>query len=164
MDDPIQAGDDPVTVTIARRVSVDRIDDFEAFAHAALAAASAWPGFLGGGLLRPPEGGDEFHIVYRFDSPGSLAAWEGSDERATLLARADPFVRSVDVLRVRGLHDWFDLPNSGGPSAPRWKLATVACLCVVPMSLAMTVWIVPALDVVPLLPRTVMPELLASRR
>ncbi len=151
---------DPVTVTIARQVSVAGTADFEAFAHDALEAASAWPGFLGGGLLRPPEGANEFHVVYRFADPTSLAAWEESEERATLLERADPFVRSVEVWRVRGLHDWFDLPSAGGPSAPRWKLAVVACACVVPMSLVMTLWIVPALEFVPLLPRTVITSII----
>ena len=153
-DGPAKA-DEPVTVTVARRVPADRTGDFEQFSRDALGAAATWPGFLGGGLLRPPVGQDEFHIVYRFTDEDSLRAWEESDERARLLARAEPFVRSVEVWRVRGLHDWFDLPGKAGERAPRWKLAVVACACVVPMSLAMTLWIVPALDVVPLVPRTV---------
>ena len=151
---------DPVTVTIARRVSEDRAADFEQFSRDALSAASTWPGFLGGGLLRPPAGEHEFHIVYRFADEDTLRAWEESTERAELLARAEPFVRSVAVWRVRGLHDWFDLPGRAGPSAPKWKLAVVACACVVPMSLAMSLWIVPALDVVPLFPRTVITSII----
>lgn len=151
---------DPVTVTIARRVQPERAADFEQFSRDALGAAATWPGFLGGGLLRPPAGDDEFHIVYRFSDEDALRAWEESAERAELLARAEPFVRSVEVWRVRGLHDWFDLPGRAGPSAPKWKLAVVACACVVPMSLAMTLWIVPALDVVPLFPRTVITSII----
>ena len=46
-------GDDPVTVTIERRVAPGREADFEHWANRLTQAATEFPGFLGAGLLRP---------------------------------------------------------------------------------------------------------------
>ena len=145
---------EPVTVTVARRIAPGREADFEAFSRHALAAAAEWPGFLGGGMLRPPPGGDEYHIVYRFSDAGTQRAWEESDRRAAIMAEGDELMETVGVWRVQGLHDWFSLPGRSRPGAPKWKLAVVAFVAVVPMSLAMTLWIVPALEFLSLVPRT----------
>ncbi|MBY5163912.1 antibiotic biosynthesis monooxygenase [Salsipaludibacter albus] len=146
---------DPVTVTVARRIAPGREEDFVAFSRRALATAADWPGFLGGGILRPPPGGDEYHVVYRFVDADAQRAWEESDQRASLMEDGDELMETIGVWRIRGLHDWFDLPGRGADGPPKWKLAVVACAAVIPMSLAMTWWIVPALDVLPVVPRTV---------
>ena len=75
----------PVTVTVARQVAPGREIEFEDWAGRLTAEASRFAGFLGAGLLRPGHAGDPWHVVYRFDAPGHLAAWEDSPVRATVL-------------------------------------------------------------------------------
>ena len=70
--------DEPVTVTVARRVEPGREPEFEKWAGRLTAAAARFPGFLGAGLLRPGHVGADWHVVYRFDTPAHLAAWEQS--------------------------------------------------------------------------------------
>ncbi len=151
---------EPVTVTVARRIAPGREDDFVAFARRALATAADWPGFLGGGILRPPPGGDEYHVVYRFVDAAAQREWEESDERAAMMTDADEIMETIGVWRIRGLHDWFALPGRGAQGPPRWKLAVVAAVCVLPMSLLMTVVIVPALSSLSLVPRTIVTSMI----
>lgn len=151
---------DPVTVTVARRIAAGREDEFVAFSRRALAAAADWPGFLGGGILRPPPGGDEYHVVYRFVDADAQRDWEESADRARLMAEADHLMETIGIWRIRGLHDWFALPGRGASGPPTWKLAVVATLCVVPMSLVMTLVIVPALEWLPLVPRTIVTSII----
>jgi antibiotic biosynthesis monooxygenase (ABM) superfamily enzyme len=106
---------EPVTVTIARRVAPAREADFEDFSAALTRAATAYPGFLGAGMLRPGHAGEPWHVVFRFDSVVHLRAWEVSPERAELLAAGEEFVHSTDEHRVTGLETWFALPSPLSP-------------------------------------------------
>ena len=54
-------GEEPVTLTVERRVARGREREFEDWARGALAAASRREGFLGGGLLRPGPTHREWH-------------------------------------------------------------------------------------------------------
>jgi antibiotic biosynthesis monooxygenase (ABM) superfamily enzyme len=116
----------PVTVTVARRVEPGRVAEFEEWAQRLTAAAGRWPGFLGAGLLRPGHVGEDWHVVYRFDTPAHLAAWEASPARAALLASGDHLMRTVGVQRVSGLETWFELPGRTAPAPPRWKMFLTA--------------------------------------
>jgi hypothetical protein len=117
---------EPVTVTVARRVAPGREAEFEDFSDALTAAASAYPGFLGSGRLRPGHVGEPWHVVFRFDSVEHLRTWELSPERAELLAVGEPLVHSTDVHRVTGLETWFALPSRTAPAPPRWKMFLVS--------------------------------------
>ena len=53
--------DEPVTVTVARRVAAGREPEFEQWYDGVIAAASRFPGFLGSGVLRPHTVGHDWH-------------------------------------------------------------------------------------------------------
>ena len=126
--------DEPVTLTVERRVARGREREFEDWARGALSAASRWDGFLGGGLLRPGPTHREWHLVYRFATPRALAAWEGSAERRRWLDRLPELAEETGKHRVTGLETWFELPGRTAPAPPRWKMAIVTWLGVVPLS------------------------------
>ena len=146
--------DEPVTVTVARRVAAGREPEFEQWYDGVTAAASRFPGFLGSGVLRPHTVGHDWHVVYRFADPVSLARWEESDERAGWLRRADDLVQETGVERVSGLETWFSLPGRTAPAPLRWKMALVTLVAIVPLVLLMNVLLLPLLADWPLVLRT----------
>src|SRR4028119_1292414 len=91
------AASEPVTVTVARRVAPGRAAEFEQWLDGILRAASMFPGFLGGGGLRPGRLGEDWHVVYRFASPAQLHRWEHSAERAQWPARGEPLAHATAV-------------------------------------------------------------------
>ncbi len=117
--------DHSVTVTVARHVHPGREADFERWADRLTAEASTFPGFLGSGRLRPSVG-EDWHVVYRFDSPEHLHAWEKSAARDKLLAAADELMETVAVQRVTGLETWFSLPGKVTTPPPKWKMFLVS--------------------------------------
>jgi antibiotic biosynthesis monooxygenase (ABM) superfamily enzyme len=145
---------EPVTVTVARRVAPGRSAEFDDWVDGILAAAADFPGFLGGGALRPGKVGDEWHVVYRYASPTDLERWESSPERAGWLARAEQLMDETGVQRVSGLETWFALPGRTAPAPPRWKMAVVTVLAIVPLVLAMNVLVLPQLAGWPVVART----------
>jgi len=115
-------------VTVARRVAPGREAEFEDWADRLTAAAARCDGFLGAGLLRPGRVGEDWHVVYRFDSPDHLDTWQRSPARAGLMAEGEAVMRTTGTSRISGLETWFALPGRTAPAPPRWKmfLVTVA--------------------------------------
>src|SRR5207244_718640 len=130
------ADGEPVTVTIARRVAPGREVEFERWAQELTEAASHYKGFLGAGLLRPGHVGSDWHVVYRFDRPASLATWEHSPTRATLLENGEQLMRTTAESRVSGLETWFELPGRTAPAPPRWKMFLVSAAGIFALQLA----------------------------
>ncbi|HEY3262138.1 MAG TPA: antibiotic biosynthesis monooxygenase [Pseudonocardiaceae bacterium] len=128
---------EPVTVTIARRPAPGREAEFEDWATRLTGAAAGFKGFLGAGLLRPATVGQDWHVVYRFDSPEHLAAWEQSDVRTTLLAAGEDLMRTTGEHRVTGLETWFALPGRTAPAPPRWKMFAVSAVAIYSLSLVL---------------------------
>lgn len=126
----------PVTVTVARQVSPGREREFEDWAGQLTAEASRFDGFLGAGLLRPGHVGEVWHVVYRFDTPENLAAWERSPVRERMLAAGDAVMRTTAVHRVSGLETWFELPGRTAPAPPRWKMFAASVLGMYPLQVA----------------------------
>lgn len=116
----------PVTVTVARRVAAGRETEFEEWADRLTARAAGFAGFLGSGRLRPADPDDEWHVVYRFDSAATLAAWEASEHREAILRDAADLMETVAVQRVTGLETWFSLPGRVGEAPPKWKMFLVS--------------------------------------
>ncbi|WP_425310139.1 antibiotic biosynthesis monooxygenase [Ammonicoccus fulvus] len=121
--------EDPVTVTIARRVAPGREPEFEEWADRLTEIASEFPGFLGCGRLKP--GGDEavtqdWHVVYRFASQDALAVWEESAERNALLDEGAELMQTVGMQKVSGLETWFSLPGMVTKPPPKWKMFLVS--------------------------------------
>lgn len=151
---PPPDGEGPVTVTVARRVAPGRTAEFEDWCDGIIGAAARYPGFLGAGMLRPHDAGGEWHVVYRFADAASLRRWEASEERATWLERADDLIEETGVHRVSGLETWFALPGRTAPAPPKWKMAIVTLLAIVPLVLAMNLTVLPVLTDWPMVART----------
>ena len=134
---PSPTGNEPVTVTVARRVTPGREQEFEDWASRLTAAASRFRGFLGAGLLRPGRLGEDWHVVYRFDTQENLAEWEGSGSRAALLAAADHLMDTTGVQRITGLESWFELPGRTAPAPPKWKMFAVSVAAIYLLQLAL---------------------------
>lgn len=116
----------PVTVTVARRVAPGREVEFEEWAESLTRAASVFPGFLGAGMLRPGHVGQDWHVVYRFDTAEHLQQWERSPARTHQLELGRHLVEGTSERRVSGLETWFELPGRTAPAPPRWKMFVVS--------------------------------------
>ena len=123
----------PVTVSITRHVDPEHQDQMTAWVRAGSALAERFPGFLGTGWVRPGPESDEWHMLYRFDSPESLARWEASEQRGWWLGSAQGLVGESRKERRTGIEGWFDSPQEYDvedlkpqPTAPpRWKQAVM---------------------------------------
>ena len=133
----------PVTVSIIRHVEPEHVDQMIAWVRAGSALAERFPGFLGTGWVRPSVASDEWHMLYRFDSPASLGAWEASEQRAWWLGSAQGLVGESLRERRTGIEGWFDDPEEHDvqdlrplPAAPpRWKQAVMIWTAFFPLSL-----------------------------
>ncbi|QAY63735.1 antibiotic biosynthesis monooxygenase [Xylanimonas allomyrinae] len=136
----------PVTVSIHRVVSPDRVPAVTVWVQEGVNLANRWDGFLGSGWLRGAEGSRDWYMLYRFADAERLAAWEASGERAAWLARGAGLVEERRVERRTGIEGWFDAPsrqdeNAGPPllpPPPRWKQAVVIWLGFFPVNLMFT--------------------------
>ncbi|MFC4275150.1 antibiotic biosynthesis monooxygenase [Achromobacter aloeverae] len=110
----------PVTMLVTRQISPERYSDFLAWLRQGEILAAGFPGFLGSGVLQPPEGGDQYQIVLRFHDAASLDRYERSLPRRMWLERGAQLVRASKVHRATGMDSWFG-PQKSAP--PRWKQA-----------------------------------------
>ncbi len=154
---PAPADDPPVTAVASRRVKPGRELEFEEWVAGIFAAANRAPGYLGSEVLRPSDpGDDEYRIVFRFDHASNLRAWEDSEERQHWLEKSRPLLREEEKLHVlTGLETWFTLPSRPAePPPPRYKMAVVTWLAVVPVVFVMFSLFGQWLSLLPALPRT----------
>ncbi|MFF8969584.1 antibiotic biosynthesis monooxygenase [Streptomyces sp. NPDC014995] len=136
----------PVTVTVAYRVTPGREADFHSWGWAMLGAGAQQPGFLGGGVL--VDGEAEWHVIYRFVSEGSALAWENSPARTQWDARVAGLARVTGSRRVQGSQAWFDAqrPAPAPPAPPsKWKLWFVNMSAVFPPVLLFNLTVLPYL-------------------
>ena len=112
---------EPVTVSIARRVRPGKEQAYESWVRQIIAAVSRYPGHLGVAVLRPVPGGRaDYVLVDRFDSLQHQQAWEQSAERAGFLQRlADLTEGEERIQKVSGLEFWFSLPEVPAEAVPR---------------------------------------------
>ena len=140
---------EPVTVTVSRRVAPGRESEFEDWAAKLTSVGARFPGFLGAGLLRPGHVGQDWHVVYRFDSPEHLAAWEGSPDRADVLTGGEHLMETTGVHKVTGLETWFALPGRTAPAPPRWKMFLTTLAAIWGLQLVVNVGLKPVADAWP---------------
>ena len=126
----------PVTMLVTRHISPERYLDFLNWMRQGEILAAGFPGFLGSGVLQPPEGGDQYQIVLRFDNATNLARWENSLPRRMWLERGVGLVHESRVHRISGMDTWF-APARSAP--PRWKQAVSIWLAYFPMLLLFSV-------------------------
>lgn len=135
-------GPGPITVTITRRVPLERSEEMVAWMQAGIRLANGFAGFLGAGWVRPAAGSDEWHVLYRFDDAETLRSWEESHQRGWWLGAGDPFVEERRVERRTGIEGWFDPAHTydveeiSGIAAPppRWKQTIAIFLIFFPVS------------------------------
>jgi antibiotic biosynthesis monooxygenase (ABM) superfamily enzyme len=145
----------PVTTTVTRRVRPGHEAFYEQFLAGIIAAAREFDGHLGVEVFRPPPGGNEYRVVYRFDSTEHLQAWLDSDVHAAWLQRAEPHVIGALHREVlTGLETWFALPgNPATPPPPRYKMALVTWITIFPLISAIVALIGPSIAGLALVPR-----------
>jgi hypothetical protein len=151
-----------VTVLVTRRVKAGHELAFEQASSDMTAAASTFPGYLGGQLVRPDTqgSGDEsnlYHVVFAFDTPEHQQGWQQSPTRARGLAAIAPHIEGQTLRQVSGLGHWFAAPV--GPKQnppPRWKVAAVTWLGICPTVYLLFLLLGPLLAPWPLLPRVML--------
>ena len=143
---PVLPDDLPVTVSFTRRADPGHAREMTAWIRAGLSMAEGFPGFLGGGWVRPRGDAEEWHMLCRFTDQRALAAWDSSPERQWWLRSAQGLAEVTRTERRTGIEGWFDAPVAAevsGPAArpapPRWKQATTIWLVFFPMNLLATV-------------------------
>ena len=161
--DGVVAGDLPVTVSFTRRADPGQAREMAAWVRAGLSMAESFPGFLGGGWVRPRGDADEWHMLCRFADQRALAAWEASPERQWWLRSAQGLAEVTRTERRTGIEGWFDEPVVGEVSTPspargrtappRWKQAMTIWLVFFPLSLLTTVTLGRALAGLPVVAR-----------
>jgi|TARA_B100000929_G_scaffold264928_1_gene231673 antibiotic biosynthesis monooxygenase (ABM) superfamily enzyme len=118
---------------VARRVAKGRYQDFNRWLNEGRELAADFPGYLGSGVLAPPQEDDEFQIIFRFENQASLAAWEHSASRHAWLVRGKGLYDAPHEHRATGLDTWFNV--GPGVTPPRWKQAVAVWLAFFPISL-----------------------------
>ena len=131
-----------VTVSITRKVDPLRVNEVTAWIQSGVNLASRWPGFLGSGWIRSSLRTDEWYMLYRFEDPSSLSAWEGSSCRQSWLDQGAGLVEERRVEKLTGIEGWFDSsPQSheasvSPPTKARQVEASCQCLaCILPCQL-----------------------------
>ncbi len=135
---------DGVTVVVRRTIRPGATAAFEDWMQGINEASSRFEGHLGVEVIRPAPGeGQDWVIVFRFDSEEHLAAWDASPERAEWLEKVDPMTVSSSIERVTGLEFWFTLPGHAATRPPPpWKMAVVTLIGLYPLVL----WVSPVLN------------------
>lgn len=156
---PVATEDLPVTVSFTRRADPGHAREMTAWIRAGLSMAEGFPGFLGGGWVRPRGDADEWHMLCRFADQRSLAAWDSSPERQWWLRSAQGLAEVTRTERRTGIEGWFDAPVEAEvrpaprTAPPRWKQAVTIWLVFFPMNLLATVTLGRLLDDVPVVLR-----------
>ncbi|BDI23142.1 hypothetical protein L3i23_19180 [Herbiconiux sp. L3-i23] len=153
------APQEPITVSIVRRVAPDRAKEAAAWARAGQELMSARPGYLGSGWVRPQAGSPLWHMLYRFADDQSLDAWERSTERQWWVDSAVGIVEHDRSERRTGIEGWFDEPSTvtveqpaqtAAVVPPRWKQMVSIFIVFFPLSLVAQSTLTPLLAAWPL--------------
>jgi uncharacterized protein len=155
--------DPPATVDILQRVRPGCEAAFEGVLSDLIEAAKAFEGHLGVNVFRPVDRANpEYRIVFKFDRVSHLKQWENSAIRHKLLARANQLtVGSARVSILTGLETWFTLPQQPGLSPPpRYKMMVISGITIYVLINLINVLIVPLLQPLPPLLRTLVVTLL----
>ncbi|HRJ72313.1 MAG TPA: antibiotic biosynthesis monooxygenase [Terrimicrobiaceae bacterium] len=135
-----------VSVLVNRTVSTMNEKPFLETLEKLLAAFDAFPGTLGSKVFRRTAGRDvEYSIVQRFARESDHENWLASPEFAEWQRRMAPPEPAPDhVRRYVGLEALF--VSAAAPDAPpKWKMAIILMIAVLPMSMAMSHWGAPVL-------------------
>jgi antibiotic biosynthesis monooxygenase (ABM) superfamily enzyme len=148
--------EEPQTIVISERVKPGREQDYRSWRDGITAAASRFPGYLGGERFPPVPGvQDEWVYMLRFATPAQLDGWLNSGERKRWRDKAKPLLDHVDIQRVAaGLGGWFPVTGtgssgSGQQSPPNWKQALAVLLAMYPTVMLLSIFVAPLLGFAP---------------
>ena len=134
---------DPVTVTVARRVTPGHEAQYLRWADQVVATLRTVHGCLGAGVLHPGPDGGEHQIVFRFVDGVHLRKWERSPEREALMAQATGLVLTERIQRTVGVEEWFELPERAEPKRSFWHRVVTDVLWVYPVAIISSLFIAP---------------------
>ena len=120
----------PITVAIERTVDSDLDRYAQAWVRHGVDLASYFSGFLGAGWVRESRGSKRWHMLYRFEDPATLEAWERSPERQQWLASGAGFASESRMERRTGIEGWFDAPQGVVVDGDRVEIRPVAAATV----------------------------------
>lgn len=123
----------PVTVSISRRIKPGHEEDYEAWVHGIIEAASGFPGHQGVNILRPSGQTDgQYVLIYRYDNWANCENWERSKTRAAWVEKLGDMVEGESQMRrVTGLEFWFDLPKVPAGKPPSQHKMALTLIAVV---------------------------------
>jgi len=127
-----------VKIVIERLPRQGAEERLRVWAEQFVAEASRAPGHEGGSVLTG-RGGPHL-ILLRFASASALEAWQRSAVYGSLLRDAEAVSTAGDESQIQsGLETWFTLPDRPTPMKPppRWKMALVTWLALLPMVVAL---------------------------
>ena len=130
----------PAKVVIERRVRPGADAAFTDWVERLTGSASRASGHEGTSVLSAANG--VRFILLRFASHADLDAWQATFEYAFLMREANATSQAGDVAQVRsGFETWFTLPDLPVPAAPppKWKMALLTWLCLLPMVIALCI-------------------------
>ena len=136
MSSHVELTEDAVTKVIDRVPRAGSEQKLEAAIHALTHAALKFPGHLGVHVTPPaPPSHPGYRVVYKFDTPEHLHAWEESDTQHRLVAIANLYTQGMPHYQVlTGLETWFTLAAApGAPPPPRAKMSLVSWLGIFPL-------------------------------
>ena len=146
------SGGASVTVLVTRAVPASEEAAFAATLKELLEAFGRFPGTSGSVVFRRESGGEvEFSILKRFASEAVHDAWLASPDFASWRDAVAPATPTPGHVRRYSGMDAFFVSAKAPDAPPRWKMAVVLFLAVLPMSLAMSHWAAPLLAHVSLL-------------
>ncbi|GAA1422336.1 antibiotic biosynthesis monooxygenase [Agrococcus citreus] len=140
----------PITVAIERTVDSDLDRYAQAWVRHGVDLASYFSGFLGAGWVRESRGSKRWHMLYRFEDPATLEAWERSPERQQWIASGASFASESRMERRTGIEGWFDAPQGVvvdgdrveirpvASAPPVWKQMIIVWLAFFPMNVLVT--------------------------
>lgn len=158
---PRVAGD-PVTVTVARMVKPGFEAQYVQWTEEVVATLRKFHGCLGVGVLHPGPDGGEHQIVFRFVDGLHLREWERSPQRAVLMAKAQPFVKSERIVRTVGVDNWFELPERAEPRRPLWGRIATDVAWVYPVAIFISLVVAPRIARLPFAVRVTISTLLIT--
>ena len=110
------------TTLVCRKVKPGCQEDYIAWLHHMMEAASRFPGYLGSVAVNPdPQTPGRYLYMIRFVNEAASLAWEASHEFAQLIEEAESFSTPAGQ-KASGLEAWFVLPGSTLEAPPKWKM------------------------------------------
>jgi antibiotic biosynthesis monooxygenase (ABM) superfamily enzyme len=163
-DDSSQAVEHGSTVVITHRVRDGQQARYEDWAKEIHSVSKRAGGFLQWQMIRPVTGvTGTYTVILRFDTRGQLESWMNSPERARLIDKVRPLLEKDDEFFIRsGLDFWFTPEGAKAQLPVRWKQFLVTWSAIYPLSLAMSLALIPLLHGVGLPQNRYIDGLLAS--